>query len=98
MEDTSFVSGIVVYCRCHRESRPQEGDGIAQAWATCPKGASAPKGTRDGDTGNKDDSSIACFLNLTIMPSDKFKMIIALNQAQKYGDREPYKNLVFSYN
>ena len=27
------------------ESRPQEGGGIAQAWATWPEGASAPNGT-----------------------------------------------------
>ena len=44
-EDASFVSGIVVSCRCHRESRPQEGGGIAQAWVTWPEGASAPNGT-----------------------------------------------------
>ena len=29
----------------HRESRPQEGGGIAQAWTTWSKGASAPNGT-----------------------------------------------------
>ena len=28
-----------------RESRPQEGGGIAQAWATWSEGASAPNGT-----------------------------------------------------
>ena len=39
------VSGVVVCCRCHWESRPQEGGGIAQAWATWPEGASAPNGT-----------------------------------------------------
>ena len=44
-EDASFVSGVVVCCRCHWESRPQEGGGIAQAWATWPEGASAPNGT-----------------------------------------------------
>ena len=33
-----------VCCRCHWESRPQEGGGIAQAWATWPEGASAPNG------------------------------------------------------
>ena len=61
-----------------------EGGGIAQAWATWPKGASAPNGTmmcrghprctrvpemyrstRDGDTGNEDNSSFSRFLNLT---------------------------------
>ena len=36
---------VVVCCRCHWESRPQEGGGIAQAWAMWPKGASAPNGT-----------------------------------------------------
>ena len=30
-DDALFVSGFVVCCRCHRESRPQEGCGIAQA-------------------------------------------------------------------
>ena len=44
-EDAPFVSGVVVSCRCHRESRPQEGGGIAQAWATWPEGSSAPNGT-----------------------------------------------------
>ena len=44
-EDASFVAGVVVCCRCHWESRPQEGGGIAQAWATWPEGASAPNGT-----------------------------------------------------
>ena len=44
-EDVPFVSGVVVSCWCHWESRPQEGDGIAQAWATWPEGASAPNGT-----------------------------------------------------
>ena len=43
--DALFVSGVVVSCRCHWESRPQEGGGIAQAWATWPEGASAPNGT-----------------------------------------------------
>ena len=28
-EDAPFVSGVVVSCRCHWESRPQEGGGIA---------------------------------------------------------------------
>ena len=31
VEDASFVSGVVVCCRYHWESRHQEGDGIAQA-------------------------------------------------------------------
>ena len=44
-KDASFVSGVVVCCRGHWESRPQEGGGIAQAWATWPEGASAPNGT-----------------------------------------------------
>ena len=75
-DDALFVSGVVC-CRCHWESRAQEGCGIAQAWATWPEGASAPKwyndvpgarSTRDGDTGNEDNSSFARFLNLTNMP------------------------------
>ena len=44
-EDASFVSGVVVFCRCDRESRPQEGGGIAQAWKTWSEGDSAPNGT-----------------------------------------------------
>ena len=32
-------------CLYHWESRPQEGGGIAQAWATWPEGASAPNVT-----------------------------------------------------
>ena len=40
-----FVSGVVVCCWCHWESRPQKGGGIAQVWATWPEGASAPNGT-----------------------------------------------------
>ena len=44
-EDAPFVSGVVVSCRCHWESRPQEGGGIAQAWITWSEGASAPNGT-----------------------------------------------------
>ena len=36
---------VVVSCQCHWKSRPQEGGGIAQAWATWPEGASAPNGT-----------------------------------------------------
>ena len=57
-EDAPFVSGVVVCCRCHWESRPQEGgSGIAQAWATWPEGCFGTKwysgvlgarSTRDG--------------------------------------------------
>ena len=54
--------------RCHWESRPQEGGGIAQAWATWPEDASAPnsdvpgaRSIRDGNTGNEDDNSFAGF-------------------------------------
>ena len=84
------------------ESRPQEAGGIAQALSTWPKGASAPNGTvkwrghgvgtRDGDTGNEDDSSFAGFLNLAKirhvqfchdMAADKFKIIITLHRDQK---------------
>ena len=50
-----------------RAGLDQEGGGIAQVWATWPGGASAPNGTvmcrstRDGDTGNEDNSSFARF-------------------------------------
>ena len=33
-EDAPFVSGVVVSCRCHWESRPQEGGGIPHALTT----------------------------------------------------------------
>ena len=72
-EDALFVSDVVVCCRCHWESRPHEGGGIDQAWATWLEGASAPNGTqwlqwyksgvlearstRDGDTGGNEDNS-----------------------------------------
>ena len=65
--DALFVSG------------PQEGGGIAQAWATWPEVASAPnlwyddvpgaRSTRDGDTCNEDNSSFARFFKL-----DKYAM------------------------
>ena len=77
-----------------------------------PEGASAPNGTmmcrghgvpemvtprarstRDGDTGNEDNSSFARFFKL-----DKFKIIITLRRAQKFGDSGPYKNFDFLYN
>ena len=62
-------------CRCHWESRPQEGGGIAQAWAMWPESSSAPNdtvmcrrhGVPNGDTDNEDDSRYAGFLNLTNM-------------------------------
>ena len=30
--------------------------------------------------------------------SDKFKIIITLRRAQKFGDTRPYKNFIFLYN
>ena len=77
-EDAPFVSGVVVCCRCHWERRPQEGGGIAQAWATWPEWCFGTKwygdvpgarSTQDGDTGNEDDSSFARFFKL-----DKYAM------------------------
>ena len=84
------------------------------------------RSTRDGDTGNEDDSSFAGFLNLTNMPcsvlpcqaawqvihamfsfamssglasdSDKFKIIITLCRAQKFGDTGRHKNFDFLFN
>ena len=41
---SSLVLSFFVGAR-HRESRPQEGGGTAQAWTTWPEGASAPNGT-----------------------------------------------------
>ena len=48
------------------------------------------RSTRDGDTGNEDNSSFARFFKL-----DKFKIIITLRRAQKFGDLGPYKNFRF---
>ena len=69
------------------------------------------RSTRDGDTGNEDNSSFARFFKLDkyamfsfamtsglASDSDKFKIIITLRRAQKFGDSGPYKNFDFSYN
>ena len=53
------------------------------------------RSTRDGDTGNEDNSSFARFFKLD---NDKFKIIITLRRAQKFGDSGPYKNFDFLYN
>ena len=87
------------FSRCHWESRPQEGGGIAQRcfgtkWYSDVLGA---RSTRDSDTGNEDNSSFARFFKLDkyamlsfAMTSglasdfDKFKIIITLRRAQKF--------------
>ena len=69
------------------------------------------RSTRDGDTGNEDNSSFARFFKLDkyamfsfamtsglASDSDKFKIIITLRRAQKFGDPGPYKNFDFLYN
>jgi hypothetical protein len=69
------------------------------------------RSTRDGDTGNEDNSSFARFFKLDkyamfsfamtsglASDSDKFKIIITLRRAQKFGDSGPYKNFDFLYN
>ena len=69
------------------------------------------RSTRDGDTGNEDNSSFARFFKLDkyamfsfamtsglASDSDKFKIIITLRRAQKIGDSGPYKNFDFLYN
>ena len=69
------------------------------------------RSTRDGDTGNEDNSSFARFFKLDkyamfsfamtsglASDSDKFKIIITLRRAQKFGDTGPYKNFDFLYN
>ena len=68
------------------------------------------RSTRDGDTGNEDNSSFARFFKLDkyamfsfamtsglASDSDKFKIIITLRRAQKIGDSGPYNNNI-SYN
>ena len=114
------VSGVVVCCRCHWESRPQQGGGIAQAWATWPEGASAPNGTMKCrghgvpemvTPAMRTTAVLLGFLNLTknamfsfamtsglASDSDKFKIIITLRRAQKFGDTGPYKNFIFLNN
>ena len=76
--DAPFVSGVVVCCRCHWESRPQEGGGDCSGLGHVARRCFGTKwyddvpearSTRDGDTGNEDNSSFARFLNLTNMPS-----------------------------
>ena len=72
---------------------------------------SGARSTRDGDTGNEDNSSFARFFKLDkyamfsfamtsglASDSDKFKIIITLRRAQKFGDTGPYKNLDFLFN
>ena len=85
--DAPFVSGVVVCCRCHWESRPQEGGGIAQAWATWPRRCFGTKwyddvpearSTRDGDTGNEDNSSFARFFKLDKYAKFSFAMTSGL--------------------
>ena len=69
------------------------------------------RSTRDGDTGNEDNSSFARFFKLDkyamfsfamttglASDSDKFKIIITLRRAQKSGDTGPYKNFDFLFN
>ena len=66
------------------------------------------RSTRDGDTGNEDDSSFAGFLKLDkyamfsfamtrglVSDSDKYKIIITLPRVQKFGDMGPHKNFSF---
>ena len=67
--------------------------------------------TRDGDTGNENNSSFAWFFKLDkyamfsfamssglTSDSDKFKVIITLRRAQKFGDTGSYKNFDFLFN
>ena len=69
------------------------------------------RSTRDGDTGKWDESSFARLFKLDkyamfsfamtsglASDSDKFKIIITLRRAQKFGDSGPYKNFDFLYN
>ena len=68
------------------------------------------RSTRDGDTGNEDNSSFARFFKLDkyamfsfamtsglASDSDKFKIIITLRRAQKFGDTGPWKNFDFLF-
>ena len=66
------------------------------------------RSTRDGDTGNEDNSSFARFFKLDkyatlsfamtsglASVSDKFKITKTLRRAQKFGDTGPYKKFHF---
>ena len=100
-EDASFVSGVVVCCRCHWESRPQEGGGIAQDCLGLrlpgPRGAKVPRhqmvqwcagvrSTRDDDTGNEDNGSFARFLKL-----DKYAMFSFAMTSGLASDSDKFK-------
>ena len=56
------------------------------------------RSNRDGDTGNEDNSSFARYFKLDKYDSDKFKIIITLRRAQKFGNSGPYTNFDFLYN
>ena len=69
------------------------------------------RSTRDGDTGNEDNSSFARFFKLDkyamfsfamtsglASDSDKFKITITLRRAQKIRDTGPHKNFIFPIN
>ena len=69
------------------------------------------RSTRDGDTGNEDNSSFARFFKLDkyamfsfamtsalTSDSDEFKIIKTLRRAQKFGDMGLHKNFVFLIN
>ena len=111
--DAPFVSGVVVSCQCHRESRPQEGGGIAQAWATWPEGASAPNGTMKCrghgvpemvTPASRTTAVLLVYAMFSFAMTSglawqvKFKIIITLRRAQKFGDTGPYKNFDFLFN
>ena len=85
-EDSSFVSGADVCCRCHRESRRQEGGGIAQAWTTWSENASAPTGT------------VMCWeCGVPEMVTPAIRTVQNDHNAApgaKYEDTWPYKNFV----
>ena len=69
------------------------------------------RSTRDGDTGNEDNSSFARFFKLDkyamfsfamisglASDFDKFKITITLRRAQKFWNTGPYKNFDFLFN
>ena len=102
--DAPFVSGVVVCCQCHWESRPQEGGGIAQAWAAWPEGAPAPNGTMMCRGHGVPEMvtpamrTTAVFARFFELDNDKFKIIITLRRALKFEDTGPYKNFDFLFN
>ena len=60
------------------------------------------RSTRDGDTGNEDNSRFYAMFSLVLCHVQFcikwLKIIITLRRAQKFGDTGPFKNFDFLFN